>query len=48
MAEAYYYYGMTLLNLGKVPEAKAALEKYLQLKPSGENAPTAKAVLEQM
>jgi tetratricopeptide (TPR) repeat protein len=45
MAEAHYQLGMTLLNENKQPEAKAALQKYLELAPTGQNAETAKAIL---
>ena len=53
-ADAYYYKGMALLNkatLGKdgkyspVPGTVEAFEKYLELKPDGANAETAKQML---
>jgi Flp pilus assembly protein TadD len=48
MAEAHYYYGMSLLNLGKMPEAKAALQQYLKLAPTGPNAEVAASILKEM
>ena len=48
MAEAHYYLGMCLINEGNIPQAKASLEEYLKLAPTGTNAPTAKAILESL
>ena len=36
---------MTALNLGQIPDAVAALEKYLQLDPNGPKAAEVKASL---
>jgi len=47
-AEAYYLLGMSLVSQGKMTEAVAPLEKYLQLAPQGPNAGTAGAVLKQI
>lgn len=44
-APAYYQLGMTALNLGQIPDAVAALEKYLQLDPNGPRAAEVKASL---
>lgn len=46
MADAYYYLGMTLVSQGKTKEAVAPLQEYLKLAPAGDNAATAKAVLD--
>ena len=43
---AHYHLGVTCFRLKKMREAKAALEKYLELKPEGENAKAAKTLLE--
>ena len=48
MAEAHYYLGMCLINEGNIPQAKASLEEYLKLAPTGTNAPTAKAILDSL
>lgn len=48
MAEAHYYLGMTFVNLGKVAEARKALDQYVKLAPTGPNADTAKAVLDSL
>lgn len=54
-AEAYYQLGVTLIGMASVdasgkivpaPGTKEALEKYLQLAPSGPNADAAKSLLE--
>ena len=39
---------MALLNEGKLPEAIASFEKYLQLAPDGQFAAQAKAMLAQL
>lgn len=47
--DGYYYRGITYLSLGKTPEAKADLEKYVSLAPA--DAPelaTAKKILESL
>lgn len=44
-APAFYQLGMTQLNLGKIPEAVAALETYLKLDPNGPRAAEVKASL---
>ena len=48
MAEAHYQLGMAYINENKLPEAKKALETYVQLAPTGPNAETAKAILGSM
>jgi tetratricopeptide (TPR) repeat protein len=45
-APAYFELGMVYLRSGKMAEAKANLEKYLQLDPNGPNAATAKETLQ--
>lgn len=45
MAEAYFRLGMANVNLGQLPDAVKALEEYLKLSPTGENAEMAKAIL---
>jgi hypothetical protein len=40
--------GMALLNEGKMPEAIASFEKYLELAPSGQFAAQAKGMLAQL
>ena len=45
MAIAYYELGMIYVRAGKSAEAKANLEKYLELDPKGKDAPTAKEML---
>jgi tetratricopeptide (TPR) repeat protein len=47
-AEAHYYYGMCLVNEGKIDQAKQALNEYLKLAPNGQNAAVAKSVLDTM
>jgi superkiller protein 3 len=42
---AYYELGMVYVRVGKKPEAKANLEKYLELDPKGKDAATAKEAL---
>jgi tetratricopeptide (TPR) repeat protein len=44
-AQAYYELGMVYVRGGKNAEAKKNLEKYLELEPSGKDAPTAKEML---
>ncbi|MFP4082286.1 MAG: tetratricopeptide repeat protein [Candidatus Aminicenantes bacterium] len=44
-ALAYYQLGLTYFRLERKEEAKAALEKYLELEPEGEKAETAKTLL---
>jgi tetratricopeptide (TPR) repeat protein len=44
-AVAWYELGMVYARAGKSAEAKAALAKYLELEPSGKDAPTAKEML---
>jgi tetratricopeptide (TPR) repeat protein len=48
MADAQYYLGMCLLNEGNTADAKTALQAYMKLAPTGANAPTAKAILDEM
>ena len=45
-ADAHYWLGMALVNEGSMPEAAKHMEEYLKLAPTGENADTAKAILE--
>lgn len=45
MAEAFFRLGMACVNLGQLPDAVKALEEYLKLSPTGENAEMAKAIL---
>ena len=47
-SDAHFYYGMALVNEGKLPDAKKELEEYLKLAPTGDNAATAKAILAQI
>jgi tetratricopeptide (TPR) repeat protein len=44
-ADSYFYRGLTALQLKKKAEAKADLEKYLELAPTGDQAPDAKELL---
>jgi tetratricopeptide (TPR) repeat protein len=48
LADAQYYLGMCLLNEGNTADAKTALQEYMKLAPTGANAPTAKAILDEM
>lgn len=45
MAAAYYELGMIYVRSGKSAEAKANLNKYLELEPNGKDAATAKEML---
>jgi tetratricopeptide (TPR) repeat protein len=47
-AEAHYQLGITMLGLGKLEDSIAHLKKYVELAPSGPNAETAKALVEQL
>jgi predicted TPR repeat methyltransferase len=42
---AQYQLGMASLNLGKIPEAVAALEAYLKIDPNGPKAAEVKSSL---
>lgn len=44
-AQAHYELGMIYVRSGKSAEAKAALTKYLELDPTGKDAPTAKEMM---
>jgi tetratricopeptide (TPR) repeat protein len=44
-AQAHYELGMVYARLGKNADARAHLEAYLKLEPSGKDAPTAKEML---
>ncbi len=48
LAEAYYYRGLARFQLKRLPEAKADLQKYIELDPSGKDAETAKEILKAM
>jgi tetratricopeptide (TPR) repeat protein len=48
MADAHYFLGMCLVSENKPAEARAAMEQYLKLAPSGANAAMAKTVLESL
>lgn len=45
MARAYYELGMIYVRSGKAADAKANLQKYLELEPTGKDAATAKEML---
>jgi tetratricopeptide (TPR) repeat protein len=47
-AESHYQLGITYLGVNKMDESVASLKKYLELKPNGEEADTAKALVEQL
>lgn len=44
-APAYYQLGIVCIHLGKMPEAKQNLQKYLELDPNGSSAADAKEML---
>jgi tetratricopeptide (TPR) repeat protein len=46
LADAFYQLGLAYLNRGQNEKAILNLEKYLELKPDGENASTARSLLE--
>jgi Flp pilus assembly protein TadD len=46
MADAHYFLGMTLVNQGKLPDAKKPFETYLQLAPTGKYADQVKGLLQ--
>ncbi|HEY3172462.1 MAG TPA: tetratricopeptide repeat protein [Thermoanaerobaculia bacterium] len=48
LAEAYYYRGLTRYQLKRMPEAKADLQKFIELDPTGKDAETAKELLKAM
>lgn len=48
LAEAYYYRGLTRFQLKRTAEAKADLEKSIELDPSGKDVETAKEILKSM
>ncbi|HEV8232872.1 MAG TPA: tetratricopeptide repeat protein [Thermoanaerobaculia bacterium] len=48
LAEAYYYRGLARYQLKRTAEAKADLEKSIELDPSGKDAETAKEILKSM
>ncbi len=48
LADAHYWLGMTNLNKGAMADAKKNFEEYLKLAPTGQNAESAKAILEQI
>jgi TolA-binding protein len=43
-----YRLGMANVNLGKLPEAKAAFEGYLKAAPNGANAAEVQGILKQL
>jgi tetratricopeptide (TPR) repeat protein len=45
MADAYYFLGMTLVNQGKMPDAKKPFDTYMQLAPTGKYADQVKNLL---
>ena len=45
-ADAHYWLGMALVNEGNMAEAGKHMQEYLTLAPNGENAATAKAILD--
>jgi tetratricopeptide (TPR) repeat protein len=47
-ADSHYQLAMCFVNLGKLPEAAAMFEKYLQLAPEGQYAAQAKALVAQL
>lgn len=47
-ADAYYYRGITQLQLGKNDAAKADLEKFVSMAPNAPEAATAKGILEKL
>jgi Flp pilus assembly protein TadD len=47
-AEAYYQLGITLIGLNKLEDSIAQLKKYVEIAPTGQNAETAKALIEQL
>ena len=47
-ANAHYQLGMCFLNLGKMPEAVAEFESYLQIAPDGQYAAQAKGLVTQL
>ncbi|MFZ2491292.1 MAG: tetratricopeptide repeat protein, partial [Thermoanaerobaculia bacterium] len=44
-AQAYYELGMVYVRTGNGPEAKANLEKYIEIEPTGKDVATAKEML---
>jgi tetratricopeptide (TPR) repeat protein len=48
LADAYYYRGLARYQQKKVPEAKADLNKYLELAPNGSEADTVKEILKSL
>lgn len=44
-AKAYYELGMLYAGMGRNPEAKTNLQKYLEIEPEGSDAPTAREML---
>jgi tetratricopeptide (TPR) repeat protein len=47
-ANSHYQLGMCFINLGKMPEAVAEFESYLQVAPDGQYAAQAKALVSQL
>jgi len=45
MADAHYWYGMSLLNAGKLPESGKEMQEYLKLAPTGQHAEQAKSIV---
>jgi len=48
LADAYYWRGMSYVRAGKLAEAKADMQKVLEVEPAGPNAEKAKKALEQL
>jgi tetratricopeptide (TPR) repeat protein len=47
-AESHYQLGITLIGLNDMEGAMEHLKKYVELSPNSENAPVAKALIEQL
>ena len=48
LADAYYWRGMSYVRAGKLAEAKADMQKVLEVEPAGPNAEKARKALEQL
>jgi len=45
-ANAHFQLGLSLIGIGKMAEAQPVLQEYLKLVPTGQDADTAKALIE--